>query len=58
MSVKHIDICKGCKHHKGISDSFVRCNHLLDVNVWVISQPSFYNEGFKNGEVIVLCPID
>jgi len=58
MSIKSITHCKSCEHHKGMDESFVRCNHLLDTNVWVIAQPSFYNEGFKNGETIVLCPVD
>lgn len=58
MSVKSIEHCKSCKHHKGMDESFVRCNHLLDINVMVISEPSHYNKGFKNGERIVLCPVD
>ena len=53
-----IEECEKCKHYKGMDESFVRCNHIEEFNVMVISRPSFYNEGFNNGDKIVLCPKD
>lgn len=56
LITKHLEECKNCEHHKGMDDNFVKCNHLINFTVMVISQPCFYEEGFKNGERIVHCP--
>jgi len=54
--IKSFENCTACEHHKDMNESFVRCSHIKEFNVMVISQPSHYNEGFKNGERIVRCP--
>jgi hypothetical protein len=53
---KRLGECKKCEHNKGMHENFVRCNHLIKFIALVISQPCFYEEGFKNGERVVHCP--
>ena len=54
---RHISVCKRCRSHEGMDESFVICS-TKGVNVMALSMPSFHEKGFKNGERIVHCPED
>ena len=54
-SVKKLNDCLKCEHHKGKQGSLITCDAIKDVTVMVLSKPSHYNEGFQNGVVVVEC---
>lgn len=47
--------CKSCNFHRGMLGSCVRCNRIKEFISLSLSMPSNYNDGFKNGEMIVRC---
>ena len=47
--------CKLCKNHIGMAGSFIYCSFPKEFNVTLLSAPSHYVKGFKNGVYIVNC---
>ena len=61
MIIKSIDDCRKCTFYiteKDYHGDSVICGRAGDVKVVVFVQPSFYNDGFKNGEMVVKCHAD
>ena len=61
-NVKSLQECRECPFHvreeKGNTGGInIVCKKSGDNSkVLIISQPSFYNDSYKNGEIIVKCP--
>lgn len=55
MKIVSLNDCKKCHLFGGMyKDDIIRCKRI-ECNSLVFIQPSFYNEGFDNGVLVVRC---
>lgn len=57
VAVVSFNKCLKCEHNKGRRGTFLICGCHGEFNVTFPVLPSFYNKGFKNGELVVECPL-